>query len=178
MFLVLNCFYDRPSQNMCWYQNDNSRSFLHWLPLQSTPKPNNVTSYPAETSITQNTIPAERVSSLAANQVCSPCFIQGHFLLWFLDSGCADVCTPLSAESFGFSDSFDAQHPQNNTVSSWQKGHKSGFSENTIFFPSCWILFAAPLPILRSFKMTSFQVCHQINSTILLFFFFFQSKKY
>ena len=84
-------------------------------------------------SVTQNTIPAERVSSLAANQVCGPCFIQGHFLLWFLDSGGADVCTPLSLESFRFSDSADAQHPQNKTVSSWQKGHKSGFSENPIF---------------------------------------------
>lgn len=29
----------------------------------------------------QGRMPAERVSSLAANQVCGPCFIQGHFLL-------------------------------------------------------------------------------------------------
>lgn len=86
----------------------------------------------ATLSFFQSKIPAERVSSLAANQDWGPCFIQGHFLLWFLDSGGADVCTPLSLEPFRFSDSVDAQHPQNNTVSSWQKGHKSGFSENPI----------------------------------------------
>lgn len=53
---------------------------------------------------------------------------------------------------------------------------KVGFQRIPFFFPSCWILFAAPLLIPRSFKMTSLQVCHQINSTILHFF--FPSKKY
>lgn len=57
----------------------------------------------------QGKMPAERhVSSLAANQVYSPCFIQERFLLWFLGSGCVDVCTPLSVESLRFNDSVDA----------------------------------------------------------------------
>lgn len=126
--------------------------------------------------ITQNTIPAERVSSLAANQVCSPCFIQGHFLLWFLDSGCADVCTPLSVESFGFSVSFDAQHPQNNTVSSWQKGHKSGFSENTIFFSILLDFVCSPSSNstqLQNDFTPGMSPNQQHNFT-----FFFPSKKY
>lgn len=75
------------------------------------------------------------MSSLAANQGCGPCFfIQGHLLLCFLSSGLGDVCIPLSVQSFRASNSVDAQHPQNNTVSSRQRDTKLGFQRTPFFF--------------------------------------------
>lgn len=89
IFTVINCFCDRPSQIICWCSNDSSKChFLTDSVYKTIPKAKDTTSYPAEAICsTQNTLPAEGVSSPAANQVCGPCFALRPFLLWFLGRG-------------------------------------------------------------------------------------------
>lgn len=114
----------------------------------------------------QGKMPAERhVSSLAANQVYSPCFIQERFLLWFLGSGCVDVCTPLSVESLRFNDCWCTPKI---ILSALDKGIQNGFQRIPFFF--ILLDFVCRPSSNSSWLQNDFGLgLLQINSTILLF---------
>lgn len=107
-------------------------------------------------SVTQNTIPAERESCPAANQVCGPRFTQGHFLLWSWTVGVVTYVLPSLWSHWDSVILLMPNTPQT-TLSAPDKRCKTRLSEDTIF-------------LLAGFCLTPLQVCHQINSTVLCVF--------
>lgn len=87
-------------------------------------------------------------------RVCGPCFIQGHFLLWILGSGCGDVSLPYL---WSHLDSVTLLMPSTPKIilSVPNKGIQNWAFGEYHFPSSCWILFVGSHLIPHGFKMTS-----------------------